>query len=237
MNPFKLFGGILRRFGSGIEKMGFSLQGSNAFREELNRTRRLMNLGSKKPNVGAKAWVAPNASVIGNVELGDRSSVWYGAIVRGDANKITIGKNSSIGDRVMIHAASGQTGTARETLIGENVVIESGAIIHACTIHDNSKVGMGSILLDGVVVGKGSIVAPGSLVPQGKHIPDGEVWSGSPAKLVRKLSENEAESLSQLSQKLIQLAEEHELELSRSRTEKIVHQDSRNIPESRDPLI
>jgi len=234
---FRSIGRAFRIFGVGIEKLGFALEGKNAFREQLNRSRRLMNLGSAKPEVGSRSWVAPNASLIGNVELGDRSSVWYGAVLRGDVNKIKIGKDSSIGDRVLIHVSSEESGRPRETIVGDYVNIEPGAILHACTVENESKVGMGAILLDGVVLGKGSVVAPGSLVPPGKHIPPGELWAGSPAKFVRKLEEKEKEDLLRVSQLLMKLAAEHDQEHLKSRVEKISEDDSKDVPEKREPLI
>jgi len=238
MRVFREFGRVIRIIGTGIEKVGFSIQGSNAFREDLNRTRRLMNLGSKKAEIGSKVWVAPNASVIGNVELGDRSSIWYGAVLRGDVNKIKIGKNSNIGDRVLIHSSSGEvSGTPLETVVGDHVTIEQGAILHACTVGNESKVGMGSIVLDGAVIGSSSVVAPGSLVPQGKQIPSGELWAGSPAKFVRKLSDSEKDSLLQVSQQLLKLAADHDEEHNKPRTQKLIDEESRNVPESRQPLV
>jgi carbonic anhydrase/acetyltransferase-like protein (isoleucine patch superfamily) len=218
---FKLFGKSLRALGTGIEKMGFSLQGSTAFREELSRHRRLMPLNGLKPKLGIKAWIAPNAAVIGRVEIGDRTSIFYGAVLRGDVNKISIGSDTHIGDRVMIHAASDESGNPHPTFIDNNVIVEPGAILHACTVKSFAKIGLGAVILDGAVVGHNSILTPGSLLPQGKQIPDGEVWSGSPAKFVRKTTGDEIEAIKAMLTKLAKLSQLHETEHAKSREQRI----------------
>lgn len=134
-------------------------------------------------------FVAPTASVIGKVNIGQGSSVWYGAKIRGDVHDISIGSNTSIGDCVMVHSAKIQND--HPTSIGNNVTVGSNAVIHACNIHNNVIVGSGAQILDGAIVHSHSIIAPGALVTPGKTVGTGQLWSGSPAKHLRDLSAEE----------------------------------------------
>lgn len=206
-----VLGRAVRETGQALDRVGCRLQGNYSFVEQLSRHRRIMNLYDKIPKIGKKTFIAPSASVIGEVEVGEGTSIWYGAVLRGDVNFIKIGENTSIGDNVVIHVA--RTGLKKEnlpTLIGDNVVIAQGAIIHACTIEDSSLVDMGATVLDGAVVSHNSILGPGSLLMEGQRVPPGELWAGSPAKFVRKLSAEETKSISDISQNYRSLANIHE---------------------------
>lgn len=143
----------------------------------------------KVPAVGAGAFVAPTASVIGDVTVGPGSSIWYGAIVRGDVHHIRIGTNSSIGDCTMVHVA--KIAGDHHTEIGDNVSVGANAVIHACSIGNNVVVGMGATVLDGAKVEGPSVVAPGALVTPGKVVGAGTMWAGSPATYVRDLTAEE----------------------------------------------
>jgi len=178
------------------------------------RHRRWMPLEGKTPSIAQGAWIAPTAAVIGQVDIGARSTVWYGAVLRGDVHNIKIGFLSSIGDRSIVHVSSRHGGVP--TVIGNEVIIEHGVILHACTIEDGAKVESGSLIADGAVVGKNAIVGAGSLVPPGKRIPSGELWAGSPAQFVRKLTIDEIEKLQQTAKDWHQLSLIHEQELSKS---------------------
>ena len=131
-------------------------------------------------------WVAENAVLVGDVTIGEGSSVWYGAILRGDEAPITIGKNTNIQDGAVLHEA------ARYPLvIGDGVTVGHNAILHGCEIGNNVVIGMGSIVMNGAKIGNDSIVGAGSLVTQDKEFPDGMMILGSPARALRKLTPEE----------------------------------------------
>lgn len=150
------------------------------------------------PTLGARAWVDPAATVIGDVVLGDDASVWPGTVVRGDVNFIRIGARTNLQDGTVIHV-SHDGPHARlggfATVIGEDVTIGHKAIIHACRIEDAVLIGMGAIVLDGAVVKKHGFVGAGALVPPGKVVGERELWLGNPARRVRLLSDAEVEGL------------------------------------------
>ena len=136
------------------------------------------------PIIGEGTFVAPTAAVIGNVVIGNNSSVWYSAVVRGDVNNIIIGDNVSIQDGCCLHTSGGDAYVE----IGSNVTVGHNATLHGCKIRDNVLIGMGSTLLDNAIVESGSIVAAGALVLAKTHIPSGELWGGVPAKFLKKLT-------------------------------------------------
>jgi len=168
------------------------------------------------PRISKSAWIAPDASVIGRVDMGDSSVVWYGAVLRGDLNNIKVGKSTNIGDRTIVHVSSGGPEGPLPTHIGDNVLVEHGTILHACKIEDGAKIEPGSTVLDGAVVGKGSVITAGSLVTAGKQIPAGEVWGGVPAKFIRKVTEEDTKAIASATAKLLELASKHNAELSKS---------------------
>ena len=145
----------------------------------------------KKPVLGTGVFVAENAAVIGDVVIGDDSSIWYSTTVRGDVMPIRIGARTSIQDNTVIHVTSDFSGTT----IGSDCTIGHSAIIHACTVEDFCLIGMGSILLDGARVGTGSLVGAGALVTPGTDIPPGSLVIGSPAKVKRPLNDKEREQI------------------------------------------
>lgn len=135
------------------------------------------------PKFGKNCFLADNATLIGDVLMGDNCSLWFNAVVRGDVHSIRIGNNVNIQDGVMIHC----TYKVAPVSIGNNVSIAHNAIVHGCTIHDNVLIGMGSILMDDVVVESNSIIAAGALIPKGTRIESGTVWAGVPAKKIKKV--------------------------------------------------
>jgi carbonic anhydrase/acetyltransferase-like protein (isoleucine patch superfamily) len=139
------------------------------------------------PKISETAFVAPNVSIIGDVEIGDDSGIWFGTVVRGDVAKIRIGKSTNIQDGSVIHV----TRNGFDTIIGDNVTIGHKVLIHAAKLHDYSFIGMGSVIMDNAIVESFSWVAAGSLVTNGKIIKTGEIWAGSPAKFFRKLTDEE----------------------------------------------
>ncbi len=150
------------------------------------------------PTLGARIYIDPAASVIGDVVLGDDVSIWPGTVVRGDVNFIRIGARTNIQDGTVVHV-SHDGPHARlggfATVIGEDVTIGHKAIIHACRIEDAALIGMGAIVLDGAVIEKHGFVGAGALVAPGKLVGAGELWLGNPARMVRKLSDAEIEGL------------------------------------------
>ena len=150
----------------------------------------IYELDGIEPRIAASAWVADSAQVMGNVELGANSSVWFGAILRGDTEVITIGRNSNIQDASVLHADIGKPLT-----VGDNVTVGHQVMLHGCTIGDGALIGIGAVVLNGAKIGKGCIVGAGALVTEGKEFPDGSMILGSPAKVVRALSAEQQEAL------------------------------------------
>ena len=135
-------------------------------------------------------WIAPNASVIGNVVLKKNASIWFGAVLRGDNDPIVIGENSNIQDNCVLHTDLGQP-----LIIGANVTVGHMVMLHGGTIGDGSLIGIGSIVLNGARIGRGCLIGAGSLITEGKEIPDGSMVMGSPGKVVRALSPEQAADL------------------------------------------
>lgn len=149
------------------------------------------------PVLGAGAYVDPGAHVIGDVVLGEDASVWPGAVLRGDVHHIRVGARSNIQDGTVVHVTHDGPYTVggTPTLIGDDVTIGHSAVIHACTIEDACLIGMHATVLDGVIVRRHGFVGAGALVSPGKVVGSGELWLGSPARLIRRLSDSEVESL------------------------------------------
>ena len=143
----------------------------------------------KTPDVGSAAFVAPNATLAGDVMLAAGSSVWYGAVVRGDTGAIRIGKNSNIQDNAVLHCDVGGAVT-----LGKNVTVGHSALVHGCTVGDGSLIGMHATLLNHCVVGKNCIIGAGALVPEGMVIPDGSVAVGVPARVIKPVTEAQIEA-------------------------------------------
>jgi gamma-carbonic anhydrase len=140
-----------------------------------------------RPRLGRDVFVAPNATVIGDVELGDQASVWFGAVIRGDEMPIRFGKRTNLQDGSVVHITSGTA----QTTVGDDVTVGHMALLHGCTVGDGVLVGMGSILLDGSVVEEGSIIAAGSLVSPGTRIPKRSLAMGRPARVVRAVTDKD----------------------------------------------
>tara|TARA_B110000467_G_scaffold155114_1_gene167080 strand:+ start:80 stop:595 length:516 start_codon:yes stop_codon:yes gene_type:complete len=143
------------------------------------------------PVFGADVYLAENATVVGDVKMGDQCSVWFNAVVRGDVHYIRLGNKVNVQDGAVIHC----TYQKAATVVGNNVSIGHNALVHGCTIHDNVLVGMGAIVMDGVVVESNSIIAAGAVVLEGTHIEGGSIYAGVPAKKVKSLSEEQTARL------------------------------------------
>ena len=148
------------------------------------------NLGDRRPNLGRDAWVAPNATLIGDVRLGDNASIWWNAVLRGDNDTITIGANTNIQDGSVLHADDGVPLT-----IGANVTVGHLVMLHGCTIGEQSLIGIKSVILNHAVIGRHCIIGATSLIPVGKEIPERSLVMGSPGKVVRQLSDEEVARL------------------------------------------
>ena len=158
----------------------------------------------RKPDTGSAAFVAPNATVLGDVTLGPLSSVWYGCVLRGDINSIVIGEGTNIQDLTMVHLADDYG-----TTVGRYCTIGHSAIIHACDIGDECLIGMGATILDGAQIGDRCIVGAKALVTQRFTAPPGSMILGSPAKIVRALTAAETKGLRGWAEKYIAVAQAH----------------------------
>ena len=159
----------------------------------------------KWPTIHEDAFIAPNAVIIGDVKIGAGSGIWFNCVVRGDMNRIRIGKNTNIQDGTIIHIDS----RTRPTLIGDNITVGHMCLLHACTLQDNCMIGMQATVMDGAVVESGALVAAGSLVPPGKHVGAGELWAGSPARRVRETGDREQDLLDYIWLTYVKLGQEY----------------------------
>lgn len=150
----------------------------------------IYGLDGVAPQVAESAWVADSAQVIGQVTLAAEASIWFGSVVRGDTDAITVGAGSNIQDACVLHADAGQP-----LVVGERVTVGHQVTLHGCTIGDESLIGIGAVVLNGARIGKNCLVGAGSLVTEGKEFPDGSMIMGSPAKLVRPLTPEQIDGL------------------------------------------
>jgi carbonic anhydrase/acetyltransferase-like protein (isoleucine patch superfamily) len=168
----------------------------------------IFTLGDRKPVLGREAWVAPNATVIGDVILGDQASIWWNAVVRGDNDTITIGAGSNIQDGSVLHADEGVPLT-----LGDRVTVGHLVMLHGCTIGEESLIGIKSVILNRAVIGRHCIIGANSLIPEGKVIPDRSLVMGSPGKVVRQLSDEEVAKLRLAAQGYVDNARRYRAEL------------------------
>ena len=159
------------------------------------------------PEIDETAFIAGSAVVSGAVRIGADCSIWHNVTLRGDANYITIGAGTNIQDNSCVHIDSARY----PTIIGENVTIGHSAIIHACTLQDNSFVGMGAIVMDGAIVESGAMVAAGAMVTPGKIVPSGELWAGRPAKKMRELSSDEVKEITKSATRYVEFGRAYRL--------------------------
>jgi carbonic anhydrase/acetyltransferase-like protein (isoleucine patch superfamily) len=165
------------------------------------------------PKVSNSAFVAENAVLIGDVEVGPGASIWYGCVVRADVNRIRIGRNTNIQDGTVIHCDHDPEGDYRETggglptLIGDNITVGHMALLHACRLEDDCFIGMRATVMDDAVVESGAMVAAGALVTPGKRVPGGELWAGSPARRFREVTKEQREYFAYSARNYAKLAE------------------------------
>ncbi|NOY10397.1 MAG: gamma carbonic anhydrase family protein [Spirochaetes bacterium] len=159
--------------------------------------------GEKKPDTGNAVFIAENASIIGDVSLGNKTSIWFGVVLRGDIELISVGEGSNIQDNVVVHVDYGVP-----AVIGDYVTIGHSAVIHACKIGSRCIIGMGAVVLSRAVIGDDCVVGAGSVVTENKIFPNASLIIGSPARVIRKLNKNELERIRQNAVHYIAFAEE-----------------------------
>ena len=156
------------------------------------------------PEIAATAWVAETASVIGRVRLGEGASVWYGAVLRGDNDWITLGRNCNVQDGSVLH-----TDSHIPLTLADNVTVGHQVMLHGCSIGENTLIGIQAVVLNGAKIGRHCIVGAGSLVTEGKEFPDGSLIVGSPAKVVRTLSAAQFEMLGRMAEHYVAQTQRH----------------------------
>jgi len=147
----------------------------------------IRGFGDLIPRLHERVWIAPGAAIIGDVEIGADSSVFYGSVLRGDVERIRIGERTNIQDQVTIHVTAGRF----PTLLGNDITVGHRAVVHGCRIGDGALIGIGSIILDGAEIGENALIAAGAVVTPGSTIPPGMLAVGMPARVVRALDEDE----------------------------------------------
>lgn len=157
-----------------------------------------------EPKISDKAYIIGNAVVVGDTTIGENSSVWFNATVRGDMSRIVIGKGTNIQDNAVIH-----TDTSMPTIIGDYVTVGHSAIIHAATVGNNALIGMGSVILNGAIIEDDAMIAAGTIVPPGKVVPRGTLALGNPMKIIRNLKESEINKNIENAIKYIDLAQSY----------------------------
>jgi carbonic anhydrase/acetyltransferase-like protein (isoleucine patch superfamily) len=173
----------------------------------------IVSFEGRTPALGPGVFVAADALVLGRVAIGADSSVWYGTVVRGDVNEISIGARTNIQDRCVVHV----TTETHPTHIGDEVTVGHGAIVHGCRVGDGTLVGIGAIVLDGVEVGEGCVIGAGSLLPPGRSFPKASLIVGAPAQVKRAVSDEERRWLLRSAEQYVVLARRHATLLPRER--------------------
>lgn len=167
----------------------------------------ILSYKGAEPKIGKKVFLAPNSTLIGDVEIGEDSSIWFGAVVRGDVHYIKIGSRVSIQDNSVVHVThfkKEDRSDGSPTIIGDDVTVGHNVILHGCTIEEACLIGMGAVIIDGVVIGKESIVGAGAVVTKNKVFPPRSLILGSPAKAVRTLSDEEVDELYASAQRYVE---------------------------------
>lgn len=162
----------------------------------------IRTFGGVSPKIDEKAFIAETAAVIGDVEIGADSSVWYGAVLRGDVSPIRIGRGSSLQDNAVVHCDRNIP-----TVIGNDVTVGHGAIVHSASVGDNVLIGMGATVLSGAVIGQNCIIGAGALVKENSVVPDGSMLVGVPGKIIRSVTAGQAERIRQSANDYIALAD------------------------------
>jgi carbonic anhydrase/acetyltransferase-like protein (isoleucine patch superfamily) len=171
---------------------------------KIRRNMMIKDYKDKNPKISNTVFIADSADIIGDVEIGDYSSIWFNATIRGDQNKIKIGNRTSIQDNVVIHVDN-----TNEVQIGDNVSVGHGAVLHGCKIENNVIIGMNSTVLNGAEIGKNSIVGANALVSEGKKFPERSLIIGIPGKVKRELEDADIEAISKNAEEYVELTKEY----------------------------
>lgn len=173
----------------------------------------ILPFGDRHPEITPDAFIAPNATVIGDTDIGSGSSVWFGCVLRGDVNSIRVGSNTNIQDGTVVHVTRARFGTS----IGSGVTIGHLALVHGCTLEDGSFVGMQATVMDGCVIASEGMLAAGALLTPGKRIASGELWAGRPARLMRRLESSEIQHIHDTAAHYARLAAAYREQLAATR--------------------
>jgi carbonic anhydrase/acetyltransferase-like protein (isoleucine patch superfamily) len=165
----------------------------------------IITFKNKTPSISPDCFIAPTSTIIGDVQIGSQSSVWFGSVIRGDVFDIKIGNNTNIQDNSVIHVTTNK----HATLIGNNVTIGHSVTLHGCLIKDNTLIGIGAIVMDQSEIDEWSIIAAGSVLKPGSKVPSGKLWGGAPAKEIRNITDKEREWINELSINYINLSKEY----------------------------
>lgn len=175
----------------------------------------IKSVNGKQPNIDDSCFLTENSVIVGDVTIGKDCSVWFGAVIRGDVNRITIGNKVNIQDNATIHA----TYQENETIIGDSVSIGHNAVVHGCTIKNNVLVGMGALVMDRCIIESNSLIAAGAVLTQGTHVKENELWAGVPAKCIGPLPKSlDKERISEIANnylKYVQFYKEKEIDLAK----------------------
>ena len=174
----------------------------------MNKT--LFAFNGIMPSIDPQAFIAPTAAVIGDVELGADSSIWYGCVVRGDVNQIRIGQRTNIQDLSMIHVAERGQGT----YLGDDITVGHSVVLHACTIENNALIGIQACVMDDCLIEQGAMLAAGALLTPGKIVKQGEVWAGRPAKKLRDIQQRDVDFFALNNRRYVRLAQMHKSSLN-----------------------
>lgn len=164
----------------------------------------IYKVDGRAPQVGAAAFVADNATLAGDVTLAEESSVWYGAVLRADTGRITVGAGSNVQDNAVLH-----TGPGLDVTVGRGTSVGHGAVVHGCTVGDGCLIGMHATILNGAVIGDGCLIAAGTLVPENMQVPAGSLVIGIPGKVVRPVSAAQAAAIKANEEEYLGLARAH----------------------------
>jgi len=196
----------IRESGQALERLGCQMQGIYSHEEIINRHTAVSPIKFDAPQISSNVFVAPSSLVLGNVSLGEGTSIWYNAVVRGDYGSVTIGKNSNIQDSAYVGACSE---FSPSVVIGNNVSVGHGAVLKGCTVGNSTLIGMNAVISEGVQVGANSIIAAGAYIEENSVVPASEVWAGSPAKKLRDLKPAEKDYLCSLPERYRELSGQH----------------------------
>jgi carbonic anhydrase/acetyltransferase-like protein (isoleucine patch superfamily) len=164
----------------------------------------LLEYLGKRPQLGAGAYVAPGAQLIGDVEVGEQSSIWFNTVLRGDINRVVIGHHTNIQDLSVCHVAD-----THACIVGNYVTVGHRTILHGCTVHEEVLIGMGAVLMNGVTVGEQSIIGAAALLTEGLEVPPGSLVYGAPAKVISRLGEKERHEIKHWAEKYCRVAAAH----------------------------